>query len=174
MRRFSVRFDAQRHASGVECFDQRIHDPQCPRETRLAYRNSQCRPLRYWLIAKIPTLRFSESTFGRGDQCMRSIERFGDHNPILGLCFELASDDEMLRIGLNGFIADVALPDDLCRAGIFGKRRSREFFSCGDLGPIAQRRQRYCEFSADLSECDVRYAVAFRNRGDCFYLGFFV
>ena len=82
---------------------------------------------------------------------MGPIERFGDHNPVLGLYFELPSDDEMLRIGLHGFIADVALPDDLYRTGMFGKWWSRKFLSSSDLGPIPQRRQRHCEFSADLS-----------------------
>src|SRR5467141_2087636 len=100
---------------------------------------------------------------------MRHVECLGHHNPILGPRFELPSGDEMLWIRLNGFIADVALPDDLCRARIFGKWRSRELLSCSDLGPIAQRWQRHSEFSADLSKGNVRYTVAFRDGGNGFY-----
>ena len=70
---------------------------------------------------------------------MRHIERFGNHNPILGPGFELPSGDKMLRIGLNGFIADVAMPDDFRRAGICGKRWSRELLAGSELGPISQR-----------------------------------
>ena len=72
------------------------------------------------MVARVSALRFSESAFGRSDQCMGSMERFGYHNPVLGLCFELASGDEMLRIGLDRFVADLALPDNFCRAGIGG------------------------------------------------------
>jgi hypothetical protein len=159
----------------VQRLDQRIHDPECARETRLAYRNSQCPSLRRRLVAKVPPmLRLPESSFGSGNQRMRHVERLGNHNPILGPGFELPSGDEMLRIRLNGFIADVALSDDLCRAEIFGKWRTRGLPSCSDPGPVAQRWQRHCEFLADFSKGNVRYAVAFRHGSDGFCPDFLV
>ena len=136
------------------------------RETRLADLNSQCPRLRHRLIAEISMLRFPKSSFGSSNQGMRPVERIGYHNPILGARFELASGHEMLRIGLNGFVAYVTLPDDLCGAGIFGKWWSGGIFSCSDHGPVAQRGQRHCEFLADFSECYVRYTVAFRDDSD--------
>ena len=105
---------------------------------------------------------------------MRCVDRIGNDNPILGSRLEFSSRDQMLRIWFDGFIADVALPDDLGWAGIIGKGWGWGFPSRRDPGPVAQRRQRHRELLAGFSKGNVRYAVALRNRGDGFYPDFLV
>lgn len=115
------------------------------------------------LHAEVTVLRLPESPVGGGNQWLRRVERFGNDDLIVGLRLEFPSGDEMLRIGLNRYIADMALPDYLCRAGILGKRRGRGFPSCSDPGPVTQRRERHRELPADFSNGDVRYTVALRD-----------
>ena len=105
---------------------------------------------------------------------MRCIERLGDDNPILGARLEFAPRNQMLRIWFDGFIADVALPDDLGWAGIFWKGWGWGLPSRRDPGPVAQRRQRHRELLADFSKGYVRYFVLFRDGGDGFCPDFLV